>query len=269
MGYLLNDKQIIDFIIKGYLIVKPTFKPGFHKSVLSNLDALNITLDNNPGNEILTKVPELQELWAHSEVKGIFASLLGNDFAMAAHRHCHLNFPATRSQVWHQDGINFRHNTIRKLLGMYYPQTVTKDMGPTALVPGTHFRNAPSDRMATYGNFRAQALATVEAGSILIAHYDIWHAATANTSDKNRYMLKFLFERKSVPVSPSWDYKFDDLSVEIKRITKERLGPFTLGSNSDWYKERRLRIKMLEYMLGLNIKIEPMPPDFNEYILKT
>ena len=161
------------------------------------------------------------------------------------------------------------NQTIRKLLGMYYPQTVTKDMGPTALVPGTHFRNAPSDRMATYGNFRAQALATVEAGSILIAHYDIWHAATANTSDKNRYMLKFLFERKSVPVSPSWDYKFDDLSVEIKRITKERLGPFTLGSNSDWYKERRLRIKMLEYMLGLNIKIEPMPPDFNEYILKT
>ena len=151
---------------------------------------MNITPDNNPGNEILTKVPELQEVWDHPEVKGTFASLLGKDFVMNDHRHCHLNFPGTRSQIWHQDSLNFRHHKILCALGMYYPQAVTKDMGPTALVPGTHFRNAPSDRMATYGKFKEQVLATVDAGSILILHYDIWHAAWHDYSGRGRFRYR-------------------------------------------------------------------------------
>ena len=249
MNYLLNNQQMVDFIMNGYMVIKPTFRPGFHETVLSKLDALNITRDNNPGNEILTKVPELQEVWDHPEVKGTFASLLGKDFVMNAHRHCHLNFPGTRSQIWHQDSLNFRHHKILCALGMYYPQAVTKDMGPTALVPGTHFRNAPSDRMASYGNFKGQVLATVDAGSILIAHYDVWHAATANTSDKNRYMLKFLFDRQSDPIDPSWDYDIDTAKQEILRFSSE---PALL--TSDFRKEWPLRKKMWNYLIGSSEK---------------
>ena len=40
---------------------------------------------------------------------------------------------------------------------------------------------------------------------IRIVHYDIWHRGTPNTSDRNRYMVKFLFTRMVEPESPSWD----------------------------------------------------------------
>ena len=247
MTNLLNNQQIVDFIINGYMIIKPTFRLGFHESVLSKLDALNITRDNNPGNEILGKVSELQEIWNHPEVKGTFASLLGKDFVMNPHRHCHLNFPGTRSQIWHQDSLNFRHHKIMCALGMYYPQAVTKDMGPTALVPGTHFRNAPSDRMATYGKFKEQVLATVDAGSIVILHYDIWHAASANTGKKPRYMLKFLFDRKSDHTSPAWGYDRNTANQESARFNAAKV----LGSaQSDHYKEWGLRREMWNDLLG-------------------
>ena len=42
MNYLLNNQQMVDFIMNGYMVIKPTFRPGFHETVLSKLDALNI-----------------------------------------------------------------------------------------------------------------------------------------------------------------------------------------------------------------------------------
>ena len=45
----------------------------------------------------------------------------------------------------------------------------------------------------------------VEAGTVVIAHYNIWHRATANISDRTRYMLKFLFARRREPTFPAWD----------------------------------------------------------------
>lgn len=31
------------------------------------------------------------------------------------------------------------------------------------------------------------------AGTVTIVHYDLWHRATENFSDRNRFMMKFLF----------------------------------------------------------------------------
>ena len=73
-------------------------------------------------------------------------------------------------------------------------------MGPTVVVPGSQFYNTlPPD-----GEEREKAL-TVEAGTIVIANYDIWHRGSANTSTHNRYMNKFLFTRIEEPTAPSWD----------------------------------------------------------------
>ena len=75
-------------------------------------------------------------------------------------------------------------------MASYYPRDVTVEMGPTVIVPGTHFRNAPTDRMATYTNIRGQVPLVVKAGTIALTHYDLWHGTFANRSSVSRHMIK-------------------------------------------------------------------------------
>ena len=73
-------------------------------------------------------------------------------------------------------------------------------MGPTAFVPGSQYCNTEAGGTAN----KELALAVPE-GSVALVHYDIWHRGTANISNKNRYMVKFLYLRMEEPDSPSWD----------------------------------------------------------------
>lgn len=241
--HLLDDKQIFEFIINGYMILNPKFPSDLDETIYQKADALKI----NPGDNILDEIPELNNVWSNPKVKGILQSLLGSTYTMNSHRHCHMNEPGSASQTWHQDGVNERHHEIKTILGMYYPEKVTNKMGPTAIVPGTHFRNAPSDRLATYGNFRDQILGTVEAGSIIFLHYDIWHAATSNTSNKTRYMFKFLFNKNDQATAPSWNH---DPNQAIKNFGSLLITKVCRSAQSDFYKEKKLREKMWDNMTG-------------------
>jgi hypothetical protein len=241
--HLLTDDEVISFIIRGYHVVTPAFAPGFNEAIYTELEQLT----ENPGDAILDRVPKLHEVYDHPEVRGALVSLLGEDVRMNGHRHCHVNRPGTPSQSWHQDGTNQRHHHLHTVLAMYYPQEVTPDLGPTVLMPGTHFRNAPTDRMATYANFREQVVLTVPAGTVAITHYDIWHAASANCGDRTRYMLKFLFSRAGESPSPSWRHDPERAAVLLRRFTFEKA---CQCSQSDHYKERGLRFEMWNHMLG-------------------
>ena len=240
---LLTDDEVVTFVIKGYHVVETDFPRAFHKNIFDKIAAL----PSNPGDGILDAAPELHQIYAHPTVRGALISLLGANFQMNSHRHCHMNTPGARSQSWHQDGVNQRHHHVRTVLGMYYPQDVAPDMGPTVVLPGTHFRNAPTDRMGTYAHFREQVVFTVKAGTVAITHYDIWHAASANTSQTARYMLKFLFDRTGEPESPSWNHDAAAAAKAESRLTFERS---VQCSQSDHYKEHGLRFEMWNDLLG-------------------
>ena len=47
----------------------------------------------------------------------------------------------------------------------------------------------------------------VGAGTVTIVHYDLWHRAMPNASDRDRFMVKFLFTRMGEPQIPSWDHR--------------------------------------------------------------
>jgi hypothetical protein len=241
--HLLNDDQIVTFIIRGYHLVETDLGQGFNEAVYEELGQLQ----TNPGDAIVERVPKLQRVFDHPPVRGALISLLGEDMSMNRHRSCRVNLPGTRSQSWHQDGLNQRHHQIKTVLAMYYPQEVTADMGPTVLMPGTHFRNAPTDRMATYADFREQVVLTVPAGTVAITHYDIWHAASANRSDRVRYMLKFLFSRGSAPTGPSWCHDPQKAAAALPRLGTEKA---CACSQSDHYKERALRRELWNHLLG-------------------
>lgn len=198
--HLLGDATLQRFIVDGHITVKPTLPDTYHSALKKQLDAL-IEKNGNPGNDLLPQVSELAELFADPAVDGALTSLLGPDYILHPHRHCHDWNPDSQAQAWHKDYPITGHPRCHRgrwLLLLYYPQTITQHMGPTAIQPRTqHYMDATPD---------APGLELcVEAGTVVIAHYDIWHKATANTSDQTRYMLKFLFGRRAEPTAPAWD----------------------------------------------------------------
>lgn len=201
---LLSDAEMLKFVIDGYLLVQTDFPDEFHETICREIDAV-FAQHGNPGNEILEKVPALYQIYADPKVTGALASVLGADYSMNAHRHCHYTSPGHPGGHWHQDSVNLRHHRIERVLAMYYPQDVVEEMGPTIVLPGTQYHNTPSTYMASYMNFKSQIPLTVKAGTVAIVHYDIWHAWMPNRSDKSRRMLKFLFDRVSQPTAPSWN----------------------------------------------------------------
>ena len=198
--YLLSDDVMRDFIINGYVVVKPALPPDFHKSVFQQTLAV-VEKEGNPGNNLLPKVPMLQQVFDDPAVHGALTSILGQNYVMNQHRACHYHPPGSKAQDWHKDyplGGNVRYHRTRLAMAFYYPQDVTEDMGPTAIQPTTQYYMTPSEA--------APGLSICgEAGTVTIVHYELWHRATENRSNKIRFMLKFLFCRTEEPQQPSWN----------------------------------------------------------------
>ena len=253
--YLLDDLEVARFIVYGYHIVELGDIPQIHAKVAEQLDDLH----SNPGDAIIDTVAELRQVLDHPKVHGVLTSLLGEQYELNSHRHWHCKEPNTPYMHWHQDSVNTREMGLNKFLGLYYPAEVTADMGPTMIVPATQYRNAPTDRMATYYNIKGQIPLVVKAGTFAITHFDLWHGTAANRSNKRRHMVKFLFNRTRPNTSPTWNHNPDLVERPADWNNKEKaqdvrniLG-FTnpLGvSQSDHYKEKGIRRRIWEQLTG-------------------
>ena len=199
---LLDDREVVSFIVNGYHLLQLDLPDGVDERIAATLDGMQ----SNPGDAIIDAVPELQQVLDHPLVQGALVSLAGSDYEVMWHRHWHCKEPGTPYMHWHQDGKNRREAGMDKFLGLYYPAEVSADMGPTIIVPGTHFRNAPTDRMRTYTNIRGQVPLVVKAGTFALTHYDLWHGTAANRSSRRRHMIKFLFSRTRSNAQATWNH---------------------------------------------------------------
>ncbi len=199
---LLNDSQMQEFIVNGYVKVKAAFTPAFHESVRAQAEEIFSTT-GNPGNDILPAIPQLADLFSHPAVTGALTGILGPGYAMHPHRHCHLTPPWQEGQRHHQDSYeddqNVRHHRTRWAMAFYYPQDVSAQMGPTSVLPASQYYTS-----RTQAERKDEALLCGEAGTVTIVHYDLWHRAATNHTDRNRYMIKFLFCRMAEPTAPGW-----------------------------------------------------------------
>lgn len=253
---LLDDDAVREFVSHGYLVLRPPMPDGFAEHVLAECERLAV--EGNPGNGIYEAIPRLRELFEHEQVRGALDSLLGPGHVMHRHRHLHTTVPGFSSFHWHQDDVNMRHHQVRRILVMYYPQDVTHEMGPTIVLPGTHFRNAPTSRMNSYTNFRGQVELNVPAGTLAITHYDIWHTRVPNTTSRNRHMLKFVFDRVHEPTAPSWNHD----PTQDERIREELVHQrFEHDGSSDAYKLVSLRLKAWNWLTTGTTEPEPGSPD--------
>jgi HEAT repeat protein len=198
----LDDDQVQSFLRDGYIIVDAGLAADFHRGIHAQVSRVFATT-GNPGNDILPSVPDLHQVLAQPAVTGALASLLGSDYLLHPHRHCHQNLVGSQGQRMHQDSYeadqNVRHHRVRWLMAFYYPQDVDARMGPSSIVPRTQYLTA-EDQHGSADELPLEG----RAGTVAIVHYDLWHRAMANTGERDRLMVKFLFTRMSEPHRAAW-----------------------------------------------------------------
>lgn len=192
---MLRRSEMRQFVEQGYLTVKTALPPDFHRGMRRSIDRI-FAEEGNPGNDILPKMPDLWHVLRDQEVDRVLRGVLGPGYLVHPHRHCHQNLPGTPGQGIHQDSYeqdqNVRHHRCRWAMAFYYPQDVGLDMGPSAIVPGSHYYTEAE----SIGN---EIPLVGPAGTVTVVHYELWHRAMANCSESMRYMVKFLFCRMQDP----------------------------------------------------------------------
>ena len=87
---------------------------------------------------------------------------------------------------------------------MIYPQDMTREMGGTLVIPGSHTRKAGETSIARYQNLAGQVQLTGPAGTVLILHHNLWHAGRRNASNSVRAMYKMRLNPAG-PQTGHWD----------------------------------------------------------------
>ena len=205
--FLLDDAAMRRFIVDGFVKVRADYPASFHEIIYGKLEEV-FEKEGNIGNNVLPRIPEIQRIFEHPAVRGALTSILGPDYFMNPHRHPHLNKPGSAGQEWHKDCYvfdhNIRHPRLQWVLALYYPQDVNEEMGPTAILPGRQNYKSISDAEPDR-TIEPPVPLCGEAGTVSIVHFDGWHRAMANRTQKKRFMLKFQFARMREPEGPSWN----------------------------------------------------------------
>ena len=203
-AYLLTDEQMQHFIVNGYVTVTTDLPAHFHNAIYEKTMTV-FDKEGNPGNNLVPRIPDIQKVLDDPNVKGALTSLLGADYYMQPHRHPHYNPPGSKGQGMHQDGGKRWSHHTRRLLVFYYPQDTPLELGPTGVVPMSHYYSTREG-----AEISPEQPIVGKAGTVAFANYDLWHRAMPNSSEKRRYMMKFLYTRMSEPQEPTWANKETD-----------------------------------------------------------
>lgn len=216
---LFTDNLMRQFISNGFVTLRVDMPDGFHEGIYDRCQEV-YDKEGNPGNNILPRVPELQQVFDHPTVSGAFSSILGPDYVMHTHRHGHLTRGKSEDRGWHKDSYwgykKIRYHRPRWAMAFYYPQAITTQNGPTRVVAGSHCYDDRFDELAELGQ-----PVLGEAGTIAIVHFDTWHQASANLTDANRFMMKFQFHRMSEPTEPTWNNEVSDWQSLNNDLSKQ------------------------------------------------
>tara|TARA_B100000809_G_scaffold246484_1_gene274506 strand:+ start:429 stop:1916 length:1488 start_codon:yes stop_codon:yes gene_type:complete len=206
---LLNDDQVRAFIVNGFHAIGPDVPADVHDTITARLDEL-IVPGENPGDNILPLVPQMQQVLDSPAIHGAATSLFGKDYIVLPHRHCHeMGFNADDTDrtylhyFSHQDGhspmTRACHHVPRYGLLMYYPQEVPLDFGPTHVLPGTQYHKG----LIKEEKLRGRPTGGPQ-GSACLTHFDVGHGAGVNRTQRMRFMVKFVIARAEDPVAASW-----------------------------------------------------------------
>ena len=189
----LSDGQVMDFCRKGYLMLEGVVADEVNRRTVAFLDER----DGAEPTEILQ-----QDWFVDGVVKnpqGAVRALLGRDFAlprlMANHR---VECPAPALN-WHQDGGSIITPRLDYLQVFYYPEEVTRALGPTQILPGSHLFKGYGGLLSRLRSVRDSILTISPPGTIFLTAYSIWHRRSASTARGIRNNLKYNYWRTVEP----------------------------------------------------------------------
>ncbi len=212
---LLNSKQMAEFASKGYLLLEGVVPDEVNRHFLDDIGYIDddeiedrrayyahimggggipTVKPGTPLADAYAPDSALRRLLQLPVVAGAVESLVGRN-PVFDHHFLHITFPEKYhrrgpvSQHYHQDStIDVRQAFDVQL--MYFPHEVTREMGGTRYLPGSHLRIVSESAIGRYQNFRGQRHVVCPAGSVLIVHHGIWHGGGLNLADRCRYMFK-------------------------------------------------------------------------------
>lgn len=232
-AFLFDDAAMRDFLVQGYCVLKVNLPAEFHQQVFEKTKKL-LAEEGNPGNNILPRLPEVQQVFDDPAVKGALTSLLGPSYVMHVHRFAHPNGPGGNGGGWHKDSYwgysKVRDHHPRWIMAMYYPQDVPLELGPTGAVPGSQYYESrvatlPLPKDAPVDPEGVGLPVIGEAGSVILIHFDLWHRAFPNHSDQHRYMFKFQFTRMDEPLPNQPHWKRQASEIPLNGLTDHPRSP--------------------------------------------
>ena len=188
--YLLNSKQMAQFVAQGYLRFDGLVSDDINQAAMQEFDAG--TVKGEPAGTPLSECYQgsvIRQLLDLPEIQGIIRSLVGEN-PLFDHDAVHVREPNEgKAQGLHADSI-IDIRTAFDIQIMYFPHDVPLEMGGTLLLPGSHFRRINEMDIARYQNMLGQVAMVCPAGSILVLHHGIWHCGRQNQTNRRRHMFK-------------------------------------------------------------------------------
>ena len=216
---LLSTRQMASFVARGFLRFDRVTPEGLTADFLRDSEAG--AAPPKPGGTPLSScyAPEspTARLLALPVVRGAIESLIGPDSIFDHHFYHVRDGHDARSQDLHQDSTIDPRLTFDIQL-LYFPQAVTREMGGTRFLPGSHLRLVHESSIARYQNVVGQEHVVCDAGTLFIFHHGLWHGAGRNTSGKRRVMFKLRLN-PSVRQCRLWDTSdLDERVLEHKPL---------------------------------------------------
>lgn len=214
----LTDRQVADFCREGYLILPSVVPDDINQMVVDYLDSVD-----DPVRQGTEPTPIMKQPWfvegvlKNPQAAGAVRSLLGRNITLPVIISNHRgSLPNHSSGGWHRDGGTIYTHRLDYLQVFYYPEQCTPEMGPTEVLPGSHFLRAKANMMAHYGKIDRTVSTAAPAGSIFLTVYGIWHRRTRATvgptgRSKFRNLLKYNYWRTTEPtrdwiIDPQFDF---------------------------------------------------------------
>ena len=213
----LTDTQVLEFCHRGYLILEGVVAPETNERVGEFIRAHPYAVGDGgefEDDRLLAEEWFVKEVILNRQAAGAVRSLLGRQAALPTWMFNHRSTQPKPAQQWHRDGCSRYGHAVNHLQVFYYPQDTPRELGPTEVLPGSHFLFNLGSYMGHYGGISGTASTAAAAGTIFITAYPIWHRRGTSSAPGVRDMLKYLYWRMAPPrrdwiVEP--DFNLDDL----------------------------------------------------------
>ena len=226
-GFLRFDGVVPDEINRAFMEEAGDFAApgGSIRKVYGQALASSAIPEVPAGIPLAQAYPEGSALKALTELplfQGVVTSLLGQD-PIFDHHFLHVTLPPEYHQAPGGEAVSqhtHQDSTVDPRLSfdvqvMYYPHAVTREMGGTRFIPGTHLRKVSEVALGRYQNIKGQQHMVCEAGTLLFLHHGIWHGGGVNHADRTRSMFKIRM-RASGRQTRQWD------TSDLKRPNHQR-----------------------------------------------